>query len=113
LTVHANRTKQKLVVKETLAEPYVYEKLEPSFDAKPFGMKFKKDARNIQAAIVGFEAEEMAKFKDALDAQGQAPVTVDGTEYTVTSDLVKIEKKTVTEHGKSSHSYWFVNDNRN
>ena len=70
MTVHANKTKQKLVVKETLTEPHVYEKLEPAFEAKAFGMKFKKDAKNIQAAIIALGADEMAKFKNGLDTQG-------------------------------------------
>lgn len=98
LTVHANKTKQKLVVKETLSEPNVYDKLEPVFEAKAFGMKFKKEARNIQGAITALDNDAMTKFKNALDAQGQAPVDVEGTEYIITSDLVKVEKKTVTEY---------------
>lgn len=70
MTVHANKTKQKLVVKETLSEPNVYDKLEPVFEAKAFGMKFKKEARNIQGAITALDNDAMTKFKNALDAQG-------------------------------------------
>jgi glycyl-tRNA synthetase len=82
LTVHANKTKQKLVVKETLTEPHVYEKLEPAFEAKAFGMKFKKDAKNIQAAIIALDADEMAKFKNGLDTQGLVHVSVSVTALT-------------------------------
>ena len=67
LTVHSNKTKQKLVVKESLTEPNVYQKLDIQLVAKPFGMKFKKDAKAVEAAIRGFSQEELAKFKFELD----------------------------------------------
>lgn len=38
----------------------------------------------------------------------QAPVDVEGTEYIITSDLVKVEKKTVTEYGKSGRLFYSV-----
>jgi glycyl-tRNA synthetase len=53
-----------------LSEPKVYDKLEPVFEAKAFGMKFKKDAKPIQAAVTGLDADEMAKVKNGLETQG-------------------------------------------
>jgi glycyl-tRNA synthetase len=66
LTVHSNRTKQKLVVKENLTEPNVYQKLDVQLMAKPFGMKFKKDAKAVEAVIRGYSQEELAKFQAEL-----------------------------------------------
>lgn len=67
LTVHSNKTKQKLVVKESLTEPNVYQKLDIQLVAKPFGMKFKKDAKAVEAVIRGYSQEELTKFKAELE----------------------------------------------
>ncbi|KAI5449091.1 Glycine--tRNA ligase 1, mitochondrial [Naganishia albida] len=99
LTVHSNRTKQKLVVKENLTEPNVYQKLDVQLVAKPFGMKFKKDAKAVEAVIRGYSQEELAKFQTELAEKKEATVTVEGgAEFVVTEDLVKIEEITVSEH---------------
>ncbi|GHJ86788.1 hypothetical protein NliqN6_3190 [Naganishia liquefaciens] len=99
LTVHSNKTKQKLVVKESLTEPNVYQKLDIQLVAKPFGMKFKKDAKAVEAAIRGFSQEELAKFKFELDEKKEASVKIEGgAEHIVTNDIIKIEEITVTEH---------------
>jgi glycyl-tRNA synthetase len=67
LTVHSNKTKQKLVVKENLTEPNVYQKLDIQLEAKPFGMKFKKDAKTIEAVIRGYSQEQLAQVKAELE----------------------------------------------
>ncbi|KAJ9112845.1 hypothetical protein QFC20_002173 [Naganishia adeliensis] len=99
LTVHSNRTKQKLVVKESLTVPNVYQKLDVQLMAKPFGMKFKKDAKAVEAVIRGYSQEELAKFQAELAEKKEASVTIEGgAEHVVTADLVKIEEITVSEH---------------
>jgi len=99
LTVHQNKTKQKLVVKENLTEPNVYDRLEVTIDAKAFGMRFKKDAKVLDSTIREMSQDELASLKSRLE-NGEAQVKAEnGTEHTVTSDLIKIESKTVTEFG--------------
>lgn len=98
LTVHANKTKQKLIVQETLPEPKVVEKLECEFEMKKFGLQFRKDAKPIQRALEEMCQDDLAKVKNGLDTQQQANVTVDGQDFTVTPDLLKIESKKSTVH---------------
>ncbi len=67
LTVHANKTKQKLVVKETLSEPLVYDKLMVTIEPKAFGMKFKKEASGISNAIKEMSQDDLAALKSKLE----------------------------------------------
>ncbi|KAJ9094413.1 hypothetical protein QFC21_005952 [Naganishia friedmannii] len=99
LTVHSNKTKQKLVVKESLTEPNVYQKLDIQLEAKPFGMKFKKDAKTIEAVIRGYSQEQLAQVKAELEEKKETTVKLEGgAEHTVTDDLIKIQEITVSEH---------------
>ncbi|KAJ9127509.1 hypothetical protein QFC24_000918 [Naganishia onofrii] len=99
LTVHSNKTKQKLVVKENLTEPNVYQKLDIQLEAKPFGMKFKKDAKTIEAVIRGYSQEQLAQVKAELEEKKETVVKLEGgAEHTVTDDLIKIQEITVSEH---------------
>lgn len=99
LTVHSVRTKQPLRVQQRLEQPRVVEKLEASFNAKDLGMKFKKDAGTIKATITGSDKARLQCIKDELAATGKSTIKcADGQEHEVTSDLVTIEAKTVTEH---------------
>lgn len=66
MTVHANKTKQPLRVQQTLDEPRKVEKFDVSYDAKAFGMHFKKDAGTIKEAIAALERPAMEEFKAAL-----------------------------------------------
>jgi glycyl-tRNA synthetase len=67
LTVHQNKTKQKLVVKENLTEPNVYDKLEVTIDAKAFGMRFKKDAKMLDSTIKEMSQDGLASLKSKLE----------------------------------------------
>lgn len=99
LTVHSVRTKQPLRVQQRLETPRVVEKLDVQFDAKAFGMKFKKDAATIRNTITGLDEERLQCLKDELDKAGVSGVKcADGKVYEVTPDLVKINPITVTEH---------------
>ncbi|GFZ47268.1 AP-4-A synthetase, partial [Saitozyma sp. JCM 24511] len=98
LSVHAARTKAPLRVQQKLDEPRVVEKLVPTFDAKAFGMKFKKEAGMLKEFIFAMEKEQLQCVKDEL-AKGSSTVQApDGNKYEISSDLLKIEPTTVTEH---------------
>lgn len=99
LTQHSNKTKQKLVVQEALPKPVTSEKLRTQIQAKPFGIKFKKDAVAVRAALESASQDELAKIQSQLQ-NGVAKVVVaeTGVEHEVTSDLVSVESVTVTEH---------------
>ena len=99
LTVHSVRTKQPLRVQQALPEPRVVEKLEVTFDAKAFGIKFKKDATMIKETLLAMDTERLQCVRDALATTGVASIACpDGKSHDVSSDLIKVEPVTVTEY---------------
>lgn len=100
LTVHAARTKEKLVVRETLDKPITVEAFEVDFDKKKFGPKFRKDAPKIESFLTTRNQCELEQLAAALAKEGRAVVDVDGVAGKVELDasLVTIEKRTRTEH---------------
>lgn len=99
LTVHAAKTKQPLRVQQRLDQPRTVEKLDVQYDAKAFGIKFKKDAATIKSTLAESDKERLQCIKDEMDKDGKSLVKcADGKEYELTPDLVKISPITVTEH---------------
>lgn len=99
LTVHAAKTKQPLRVQQRLDQPRTVEKLDVQYDAKAFGIKFKKDAATIKTTLAESDTERLQCIKDEMDKDGKSLVKcADGKEYELTPDLVKINPITVTEH---------------
>lgn len=99
LTVHAAKTKQPLRVQQRLDQPRTVEKLDVQYDAKAFGIKFKKDAATIKSTLAESDKERLQCIKDEMDKDGKSLVKcADGKEYELTPDLVKINPITVTEH---------------
>ncbi|KAK8844025.1 glycine-tRNA ligase [Kwoniella newhampshirensis] len=98
LTVHSVRTKQPLRVQQKLDAPRVVDKLEVTFEAKAFGMKFKKDATLIKETLMGMEKDKLQCIKDELANGSSSVQCADGKSYEITPDLVKIAPITVTEH---------------
>jgi len=52
-----------------LDKPQTVEKLECTFNAKDFGIKFKKDATMIKESLLGLDRERLQCVKDELDSQ--------------------------------------------
>ncbi|CAD6573336.1 MAG: Glycine--tRNA ligase 1, mitochondrial [Tremellales sp. Tagirdzhanova-0007] len=98
LTVHSIRTKQPLRVQQKLDEPRIVEKLECSFDAKTFGIKFKKDATMIKDTLLGMDRKRLQSVKDELEKGPSNVQCADGKSYEITPELVTIKSVTVTEH---------------
>ncbi|ORX39219.1 hypothetical protein BD324DRAFT_618870 [Kockovaella imperatae] len=99
LTVHSKKTKQPLRVQQSLPEPRVVDKLECVFEAKAFGLQFRKDAGMLKEHLSTMEKEQLQVVKDDLEKNGSAKVQgPDGKTYEVTSDLLSINPITVTEH---------------
>lgn len=98
LTVHSIRTGTKLVVREPLKEVIEFEKNVPVFDKKLFGPRFKKDAKPIEESMMEMDQERLECIGKELISNGSSKVKVsNGKEYELTSDVLKIEKKTFKE----------------
>lgn len=100
LTVHAARTKEKLVVRETLEEPITVEAFEVDFDKKKFGPKFRKDAPKIENFLTTRNQCELENLGVELTKNGKVLVDIEGMEgkVEIDSSLINIEKKTRKEH---------------
>ncbi|CAG8442748.1 12311_t:CDS:10, partial [Acaulospora morrowiae] len=100
LTVHSNRTKEKLVVRESLLEPLVYEKTVLEINKKVFGPKLRQNAKTVEEYLLNLNEGQLDNLKKALeDGNGTTTVPgVDGNTYEVSSDFLTIQRKTITEH---------------
>lgn len=69
LTVHAKKTGIKMVVQETLKEVKVYEKNFVVIDKKVFGPLFKKEAKNVEDAILALDEAQLSALAVELEQQ--------------------------------------------
>lgn len=53
-----------------LDQPRTVEKLECTFSAKDFGIRFKKDATMIKETLMGLDRERLQCIKDELESTG-------------------------------------------
>ncbi|CAG8446133.1 12093_t:CDS:10 [Dentiscutata heterogama] len=100
LTVHTNRTKEKLIVRESLAEPLIYEKIVLEINKKIFGPKFRQNAKTVEDYLTNLNEEQLEALKKELeDGNGKTMVScADGNQYEISSDFLTIQKQTITEH---------------
>lgn len=97
--MHSNATTTKLVVRQPLEQPIVSEVWEPQLDLKKFGPKFKKDAKPLEALIVGMSQLELEECKKTLEEKGQCEFKLEGREepHLVGKDMMQVEKVTKKE----------------
>ena len=97
MSSHSAATNTKLVVRQPLATPVETEVWEAKIDQKKFGPTFKKESKAIQEVIAQMSQMELESCKNVLEQEGKAEINMNGTEYIVTSDLMKIERVTNKE----------------
>lgn len=100
LTVHANKTKEKLVVRQKLEEPVQVTKWEIELTKKLFGPKFRKDAPKVESFLLNLSQEELEAKAKELKAGGKIVFEVEGMDSQIELDdkFVSIEQVTRTEH---------------
>ncbi|RIA89440.1 hypothetical protein C1645_772495 [Glomus cerebriforme] len=100
LTVHSNRTNEKLVVRESLAEPNVYEKTVLEINKKVFGPKLRQNSKTVEDYLTSLNEEQLEALKKALeDGNGVTKVPgTDGNQYEITNEYLTIKRQTFTEH---------------
>ncbi|KAJ2159954.1 Glycine--tRNA ligase 1, mitochondrial [Coemansia sp. RSA 552] len=102
LRVHANATKKKLCVRETLPEPRVEERLVCETNSRVFGPRLKRAAKPVQQHLEALPESDLAAIQEALATSGKATVSLKDTavdgDYEITPDMVTIEKKTIVEN---------------
>lgn len=100
LSVHAARTKEKLVVRQMLPEPVTVEKYEVEINKKKFGPLFRKDAGTVQDFLTLRTQCELEELSKELDQNKKLVVQVPGlsSQSEIPGDLVKIQKVSRVEH---------------
>ncbi|KAF9418778.1 Glycine--tRNA ligase 1, mitochondrial [Podila epigama] len=99
LTVHSNKTGEKLVVRERLPEPKVEEKLVLEVNKKVFGPRFKKNAKAVEDHLASLDVSSLEEYKKAHDENGTFSVAVNGENFDITKDLISsFEKMSITTH---------------
>ncbi|KZT02831.1 glycyl-tRNA synthetase [Laetiporus sulphureus 93-53] len=97
LSVHSARTGHPLIVRQALKEPIVMEKEVPEFNKKMLGKTFGRDSAVIQGIVGEMDEAHLLRLKGEL-AQGAAKiVSSDGREFTLSPDLLTIERKTLKQ----------------
>ncbi|KAF7563829.1 hypothetical protein G7046_g338 [Stylonectria norvegica] len=94
LSVHAKKTGAPLVVRERLDEPLVIEEWQIDIEKKKFGPLFKKDAKTVEAALLGSSQEQRGKLAKELSETGNITLDVPGVgdgKVQVSKDAIVIE----------------------
>ncbi|CEQ39913.1 SPOSA6832_01490 [Sporobolomyces salmonicolor] len=120
LTVHANKTQNKMVVRQPLKEVRIVERNVVSLDKKAFGPMFKKEAKPIEEAINALSDEQLAvamkelqekqyvlirllygplasKIDERFLPSRAATIKANGQEYQVPSSVMTITPTTFRE----------------
>ncbi|CAG8511753.1 3350_t:CDS:10 [Ambispora gerdemannii] len=100
LTVHSIRTKEKLVVRETLPTPQVYEKTILDINQKIFGPKLRQNAKIVEEYLTSLDEQQLESLKEDLE-KGNGKTTVPGTNgegYEVSTEFLTIKRQTFAEH---------------
>ncbi|GAA5930831.1 hypothetical protein JCM1841_000202 [Sporobolomyces salmonicolor] len=97
LTVHANKTQNKMVVRQPLKEVRIVERNVVSLDKKAFGPMFKKEAKPIEEAINALSEEQLAVAMKELQEKQAATIKANGQEYQVPSSVMTITPTTFRE----------------
>ncbi|OJA20691.1 hypothetical protein AZE42_06035 [Rhizopogon vesiculosus] len=93
LSVHSAKTGQPLVVRQALKEPVVTEKEVPEFNKKVLGMAYGRDAGVLQKSVGEMDQAQLTRLKGEL-AQGSTTISAQGKEFSLTPDLLTIQRKT-------------------
>ncbi|SMN18007.1 similar to Saccharomyces cerevisiae YBR121C GRS1 Cytoplasmic and mitochondrial glycyl-tRNA synthase that ligates glycine to the cognate anticodon bearing tRNA [Maudiozyma saulgeensis] len=100
LTVHSNKTKEKMVVREKLETPIEVTKYEIDLTKKLFGPKFRKDAPLVEKFLLDLSQTELEAKASELKSNGKVVFQINGIEGDVELDdkFINIEKRTKVEH---------------
>ncbi|KAI8868738.1 glycyl-tRNA synthetase 1 [Ramicandelaber brevisporus] len=97
LTVHTQRTKEKLVVRETLPTPRVVSKVVLEINKKELGTKLKKAAKPVEEALLALTECELETLMEKLNLSETTIKGTDGAEYGISKTMVSIERKDIRE----------------
>lgn len=100
LTVHSDKTNEKLVVRQKLDTPLTVTKYELDVEKKKFGPKFRKNASLVEKWLTSQDQESLIKLQKELETNGKIVFRIEGIEEEIELDntFIKIEERSRTEH---------------
>eukprot|EP00163_Fabomonas_tropica_P017330 TRINITY_DN3082_c0_g1_i1.p1 TRINITY_DN3082_c0_g1~~TRINITY_DN3082_c0_g1_i1.p1 ORF type:complete len:563 (+),score=190.65 TRINITY_DN3082_c0_g1_i1:587-2275(+) len=104
LTVHAKKSKIDLSAREDYPEPRMVEEVQFEFNKRALGMQFKKDSKLITAHFEEMPEDCLEEFGQKLSdpaKYGEPKIQVGDKEFTLTSELLTIAKKSVKKTGRN------------
>jgi len=102
LKQHAEASKKEMTAYIAFDKPKFVEELVVEPISKFIGKTFKKDAKTVTSALKTMPEENALKLKAELESKGSASLKAfcDGGDFTITKEMVKIEKQTKKLSGK-------------
>ncbi|GAA5970134.1 hypothetical protein JCM11641_000281 [Rhodosporidiobolus odoratus] len=97
LTVHSNKTQNKMVVRQPLKEVRIVERNVAAIDKKAFGPLFKKEAKPIEEAIMALDEAQLEAAAKELKENQSATVKANGQEYQVPANVLTVTLTTFRE----------------
>jgi glycyl-tRNA synthetase len=95
--MHSNATNTKLVARETLAEPKIFEKWEHQLNRKKVGPKFKTDLEALKTALDNMNQTELEEANKVLSDKGQLQFMLPGKEQPLVVDKEDLTIERVTK----------------
>lgn len=103
MTKHSEATNTKLIVRQALEQPIVYEAWQAELDRKKAGPRYKGNAKKLETVILGMSQLQLEEYKKKLEEKGQVEFNVAGkTEpLVVDKELLRIERVTKKETSRT------------
>ncbi|CAG9467587.1 unnamed protein product [Pedinophyceae sp. YPF-701] len=101
LSAHGAASKTDLTAYVAFEKPKMVEVTVVKPDKKALGKEFKKDAKAVQAALEALSEEQAEAMKAKLEAAGAAELAAEGGAFTITSEMVAIERTTKKVTGRT------------
>jgi glycyl-tRNA synthetase len=99
LTAHANKTGEKLVVRQVLDQSYEEIKLAATLNNKEIGLKFKQTLKSIKSFFEIANQTELLRIKNEIEINSKIELEFDNEMLEITHLMVKIDMKTTKVNG--------------
>lgn len=101
LKAHSEKSNVELVAYERFAEPIQEEIVEVTPNKQAIGKAFKRDAKAVTEALAALNDSDAFALRDAIEANGTAPLQTENGELQIITGMVTVERVTKTVNGRN------------
>ena len=101
LKAHSEKSNVELVAYERYAEPIQEEIVEVTPNKQAIGKAFKRDAKAVTDALAALNEADAFALRDAIEANGAAPLQTESGEMQIITGMVTVERVTKTVNGRN------------